>query len=324
MKRVVFVVDASPESGAGHVSRLLPIFEEFSDTNFDCCWVTNNPLNLKQLLDLLGGNYKTKKIMNLKDLNSYSCDILIADTYSIDFIDISNKILQSKMLVQIVDDISMAHDDVTLLVSGSILGPETRMKFYKKEVELVSGLEYFPLRRNIRALKKFSWERNPSSILLNFGRGVKSQEVYNHVTEFLSDIEFNFAVHVPEGIQLNNTLGNRLHFFRPERIYETVMENNSLLLCAGGVSLLESIFLNLRLLVLEISSNQRAQIDYLTNRGFVRELDLSRDLNFNTLLLNESMTPQSNELKEITEFDGRGAERLFHLITTKFNQSKKA
>jgi len=168
------------------------------------------------------------------------------------------------------------------------------------------GLDYIILRKDILTIKK---NQNPKEnyFLVTIG----GADINNHSISIAKRIhEQGFNVKVCLGPFFNFVLDNKYPFEvlnNPSNFHE-VLNNASIVICNGGGTLFESLYLNKKCYVIPQSNEEENIAKYLLEKKLILGIGLN---NFCKKNISEIINEEINQKNII---DGKGVERIFELI----------
>ena len=175
------------------------------------------------------------------------------------------------------------------------------------DISTFIGLDYIILRKDILTLKK---NQNPKEnyFLVTIG----GADINNHSISIAKRIyEQGFNVKVCLGPLYNFVLDNKYPFEvlnNPSNFHE-VLNNASIVICNGGGTLFESLYLNKKCYVIPQSNEEENIANYLLKKKLILGLGLDNFQSMNINNLNKIKIRTSNII------DGFGVNRITEIIT---------
>ena len=174
------------------------------------------------------------------------------------------------------------------------------------DISTFIGLDYIILRKNILTIKK---NQNPKEnyFLVTIG----GADINNHSISIAKKIyEQGFNVKVCLGPLYNFVLDNKYPFKvlnNPSNFHE-VLNNASIVICNGGGTLFESLYLNKKCYVIPQSNEEENIAKYLLQKKLILGIGFN---NFCEENISEIINEEINQKNII---DGKGVKRVFEII----------
>ena len=174
------------------------------------------------------------------------------------------------------------------------------------DISTFIGLDYIILRKNILTIKK---NQNPKEnyFLVTIG----GADINNHSISIAKRIyEQGFNVKVCLGPLYNFVLDNKYPFKvlnNPSNFHE-VLNNASIVICNGGGTLFESLYLNKKCYVIPQSNEEENIAKYLLQKKLILGIGFN---NFCEENISEIINEEINQKNII---DGKGVKRVFEII----------
>lgn len=281
MKNIAIAVDSRSLIGAGHVSRAIAIAEELRRRRYSISWFVSDSNNFYKLLAFfrVGSDILNKIKVNQDEY--IRTDILILDTYDDTFAKRITQLCKPRLVIQIVDELSPDFIFASMRWSGSILSERAKVRLGKR-CELYSGLKFVPLRNELKELRqsKFNPINERDSIIVSLGTSDSALEIIDKVVNIIRNLSLVHKLFISHPHYRTNSKSKYEKVINPEEMLSTAVKYNSLVICGGGLTALELLYLQLNFVVLEVAANQAAQIDFLCRHEFTEELtffDLQKD-----------------------------------------------
>ena len=276
MTNVLIVVDSGPLIGAGHVSRVIAIAEELIRRNYSISWLVSDSTNFLKLLDFFQVDSDVMKEIRINQVIFSPVDILVIDSYDDLFFQEVTQIHNPQLTIQIVDETSSASICASMRWSGSILSEKARKRL-GKGCELYAGLEFVPIRKKVKELRGssiFEPRKKKNSIIVTLGASDLAVPFIDKLLETVLDLSSVEDVFISHPNYQINSQSRNFKYLDPRDMLTEALHRNSLVICGGGITSLELLFLRLDFLVLEVAGNQAAQIEYLCENKYCEQLKL--------------------------------------------------
>lgn len=194
----------------------------------------------------------------------------------------------------------------SLLVDYNIIPFLSKFREFNAKKEIHSGLKYLIIRDEVINQKNISYE-TPNGILITLGAGKTKKNALDLRERILSQ---------NKGVKVEIIVGkfsNQLTFLQsyikknPRNFAEHICKSK-IVFTNGGATLVESIFLEKRIICWPQTQFEGEFAEYLTS---IYDFDIINDIDNLPDLRMISSIPEINEKNEI---DGKGAERVFRLV----------
>ena len=311
MTSVVIAVDSRPLIGAGHVSRVIAVAEELITRKYLVSWFVSDATNFHNLLNFFQVNLDVSNEIRINQMHYSTVDFLIIDSYDELFIQEAIQICNPGLIIQIVDETSPASILASMRWSGSILSEKARMRLGER-CELYSGLEFVPIRNKVKELRTSNelvprMEKN--SIIVTLGASDQAVRIIDKVVGVIRDLSSVEDVFISHPNYRMNFVSKNFKYLDPKDMLTTAIKRNSLVICGGGITSLELLFLRLDFLVVEVADNQAAQIEYLCKNKYSEALQLGNPKQDKQALL-RGLTNQTTKNQYNIDSLGQGSSLL--------------
>ena len=290
MKTILFGCKSSPDVGLGHLTRCIALAEELNLRGNKVCF------NHLSRIDSRGLELMSQSNLSLKCACNEKPDIVIIDSYELDFINSCSTSLGHK-LVLLVDEISPGvYADHYLQASP--------IRFWKPKNTLGGIFEFNrnPILRlcfdnvKIKSNKKVS----KAGILISLGAANNRETILKILVKTLRKFpQFRSQISVVAGGVNQSQLESQcadlgLKLLIGSYDLKTLCNDKSFVISAGGVTSWELISLEVPGFLIGVAQNQSLQIDYLNEsklrRGIVFENEKKFTEDLHQLLLNEDFS----------------------------------
>jgi len=308
MSNVLIAVDSRPLIGAGHVGRVLAIAEELIKRGYSISWFVSDSNNFLNLLSFFQVGLEISNRIQINQIQSSPLDYLVIDSYDEFFMQEVTQLCHPRLIVQIVDETSPALISASIRWSGSILSENAKMRL-GKGCSLFSGLQFVPLRNQVKELRKsnlLSPRKEKDSIIVALGASDRAIEIIDRVADIIRALPFSQEVFISHPKYEKTFESENFKYLDPRDMLAKASKHDSLVICGGGVTALELLFLRLDFLVLEVADNQVAQIDYLCKNKLAEKLELI-DSKQDTEVLRRGLTNLTIKNYEENESFGLGS-----------------
>ena len=290
MKVFWFGCKSSPDVGLGHLTRCIALAEELNLRGYKVCF------NHLSRIDSRGIGIMSQSNLTLECSCNRKPDIVIVDSYELDFINYFSTSLEHK-LVLLVDEISPdVYADYYLQASP--------IRFWKPKNTLGGVFEFNrnPILRLEFDNFKINSDENTSrsGTLISLGAANNRETILNILVKTLRKFpQFRSQISVVTGGVNQSQLESQcadlgLKLLIGSYDLKTLCDDNSFVISAGGVTSWELISLEVPGFLIGVAQNQSLQIDYLNEsklrRGIVFENEKKFTEDLRQLLLNEDFS----------------------------------
>lgn len=264
MMRYVFRADASPEIGSGHVMRVSAIAEEVISRGSLAIFIgeiTNLPW-VKARLDSLGFQ---EVISNPKEFNINSkTDVLILDAYHIPLNDSLIDIDTWHKIVTISDESTPPYaSDLTIHI-----GKDNDSQV-KSKIKTVSGMKYFPLRKNIKSMDVVD-SINCETRVLIVGGGTDINEFSKTICSALLQIQHELQITVFSNSKFSNLSSKNLQVLPIGPELDIYAQYCDLAITTASTTAIEFIARGIAVGVASAVSNQEQFYTLLVDKGVAK------------------------------------------------------
>ena len=290
MKVFWFGCKSSPDVGLGHLTRCIALAEELNSRGYKVCFNHLSRIDSRGLAIMSQSNLTLECSCNRKP------DIVIVDSYELDFINSFSTSLEHK-LVLLVDEISPdVYADHYLQASP--------IRFWKPKNTLAGVFEFNrnPILRLEFDNFKIKSDKNTSrsGTLISLGAANNRETILKILVKTLRKFpQFRSQISVVAGGVNQSRLESQcadlgLKLLIGSYDLKTLCDDNSFVISAGGVTSWELISLEVPGFLIGVAQNQSLQIDYLNEsklrRGIVFENEKKFTEDLHQLLLNEDFS----------------------------------
>lgn len=289
MKTIWFGCKSSPDVGLGHLTRCIALAEELNSRGNKVCFKDLSQINSRGIEIMSQSNLTLECACNGKP------DIVIIDSYEVDFINSFSTSLEHK-LVLLVDEISpYVYADHYLQASP--------IRFWKPKNTLGGVFEFNrnPILRLDFDNFKIKSDKNVSraGILISLGAANDRETILKILVKTLRKFpQFISQISVVAGGVNQSQLESQcadlgLNLLIGSYDLKVLCQDNSFVISAGGVTAWELISLEVPGFLIGVAQNQSLQINYLNEnnlrRGIVFENEKQFTEDLHQLLMNEDL-----------------------------------
>jgi UDP-2,4-diacetamido-2,4,6-trideoxy-beta-L-altropyranose hydrolase len=196
--KVSIVTEGFQNTGYGHITRCLSLYQAFEEKNFDTTFYVNGDNNA---VNYLAGSYH--KIINwlthptklFADING--SDILVIDSYHAgkEYYETLSKLCKTSLFI---DDFLRLDYPPGIILNGTI-NAETFPYNKKSDCDYLLGAKYIPIRKEFWDIPNRKFGQYLSSVLITFG----GQDIKNLTIPTVKAIQNNFP-----GLHKNVVVGS--------------------------------------------------------------------------------------------------------------------
>lgn len=289
--KVCIVTEGTAKTGYGHLTRCLAIYQGFEEKNISPTFVANCDVSGKQVLEdiqienfeWIGDSERLLKMIHGSEItliDSYLADLALYDEIS--------KI--SKKCVYLDDTLRLPYPP-GVIINGAAGAEDLDYQKYSKH-QLLLGLEYTPLRKAFWDIPTNMNVSTSAQILIVMGSKNCNKTSLAILTLLVPYFPFStFALIVEKGFEqlIPNTFNKSkiIVYSNVSAIkVRDLMLDSKIIITAGGQSLYESLRFDAHIVPIETADNQHNSLMGLKKAGFVQQVLLSDDYDFNESLLN--------------------------------------
>jgi len=260
----VFRADASYEMGTGHVMRILSYAEELAERGYSTTFVG----------DVEQSHWLVEKIALIRNLkwvkseNSYRPDternVLMFDSYLFSPDDPFLELEKWIAVVAIVDDNTPDYLATHYLHPGPI--GKWKKPAAAVDARIFSGLEYIPIRKNLRAVFESRKVENKVPKILIVGGGTDPFEFSNSLVRLISSSAAEFEAIVFEGKRLVDSDDERFHITQIGDQFDKNLKSANFVFTTAGTSAWELIALRIPCAVALAVENQRPNYEFIRSQ----------------------------------------------------------
>jgi spore coat polysaccharide biosynthesis predicted glycosyltransferase SpsG len=288
---LIFVAQATPQTGSGHVMRFLPLETELRKRGVRVDLYGEMSIPWMKRSDSVCSHFDS-----LDADNAYG--LAITDSYELNFLKAAHSKLSADRWIQIADSFTPLFPGVeTIWLDPSPPKDNTSVNF------IASGLKYFP----VNTLSASIPGKEAKSVVIQLG-GIPNVVLLDAVLSEISQIKYrHIDFRVFGETSLRDLPKNiRLYALSPSILGH--LENCDTVICGAGTSLWESVMNHRIVGVLEVVKNQSANYSYLLEKKVALGLGYMR----------EEVVLDSNKISQLL-LDGESRERLYRNATRCFD-----
>ncbi|ROR31532.1 UDP-2,4-diacetamido-2,4,6-trideoxy-beta-L-altropyranose hydrolase [Mobilisporobacter senegalensis] len=339
---IYFRVDGNEQIATGHVMRCISIAQAIVENGEDCTFIISDdyPKKLIQSKGFPTLNINSKwndlelEIERLIELiREKEIKKLIVDSYFV-----TKKYLKEigrHVRIIYIDDLNLFTYPVDMIINYANYYPKFNYEslYNLKNIKLLLGCEYVPLRKEFSQLERENEINNPArTVLITTG----GSDTYNIASRLLIEIieqkkYENINFHVVSGVfnqhlsqlqMLEKTYNNIFLHYNVEKMSELMMKCD-IAVSAGGTTLYELCACGVSTICFAIADNQINGVeDFGHNNIMIYAGDVSKNINIviQNILKGIALLYQNDQLREIYSkrmtnlVDGCGASRIAYEI----------
>ncbi len=284
--KIGFFFNFEKSIGGGHFWRCLNIVKKFKKSKMKYYFFSNITdryfLNLLKrdninYIKISGKNNKQVLRKLKKKIKFYKILNFVSDSYKVNyFFEKELKKVVRKLIV--IDDYVHRNHFCDLLINNNFLSPHSKAMIKKKnpKINLALGTNYNTFNNNFFFKKNYSTKKNINNIFVFFGSSISAElfKVFK-IVKFFPEIKFhmiigNFNKQFSKFkiLERKNINTNVYYKLKNEQVLDLINKCD-LAIGAGGVNMLERIYLNLPSLVTCIANNQKSSINYLSKKKLI-------------------------------------------------------
>lgn len=276
MKKILFRCDSSSTIGLGHVKRCLVLAKRLKEQNnkLEISFATldlNGNINTEILkhgfnVRILKDNKKTSLNHILKESN---IDLIIIDSYEIDFIYEEQLKIQNKNLkILSFDDMLKSHKSDIVLNHGIQAKKSDYKKIISKNCKLFCGSEYTLLRDEFFESRKEKIAKNSVAIILG---GNDVLNLSSKIADLLLEINNKYKITVIT-TSVNSNIKELKENHNIELLVDinniaSILKSKSLVITASGGTFFEVLSLKKKFINIEVAKNQKVISKFLKKKN---------------------------------------------------------
>lgn len=310
VKSVLFRCDAGDDIGGGHLIRCLTFAQALRSENVDCFFLCN-----EQAFGFPAWQNSGFKKLKTDDLTDQFFDYIIVDHYELD--QNYEKTLRPYCdQILVIDDLAnRSHECDILLDASPSRKAEDYASFVPEACTLCIGLDFLLIRDEFLKHKRpTKLNNNPHKIFVTMG-SIDGQEILPSVLEFLENYTPRLDVNIlmthrtktlerVRHLAQSSSHNVELHIDIPNPF--DMMQISDLAISAGGMTCLELVSLNVPTWAIIVADNQRENVNFLNQNGYVQDIHNYKTmdgLNLNLWLENPNFKKlKTNDKLKIIEF----------------------
>jgi len=328
--KVSIITEGFQNTGYGHITRCLSLYQAFEERNIIPTFYVNGDEKSKSFL--FESNYElidwlnhpaqlTKKIIN--------SDVLIIDSYhaSKEFYENISKFIK---LFLIIDDFMRIDYSSGIVLNGTI-NAESLPYPAKSGIEYLLGTKYIPVRKSFWDNPPRKYKSELTSILITFG----GQDIRNLTIPVLKAIkEYNpeLKTYVVFGNKSDSKKDDLQRIFPATEFYFSINESEmkrlmlecDLAIAAAGQTLYELAATGTPTIAVAVAENQRYNINEWHKAGFLIEPIFHNDINCIKKIINQLEKLNSIRIRKKlgnngkSKVDGKGSKRVVDYLIEKY------
>jgi UDP-2,4-diacetamido-2,4,6-trideoxy-beta-L-altropyranose hydrolase len=331
--KVFIITEGSKNTGFGHVTRCLSLYQDFEERGILPEFIINGDSNVEYLLK--DANYqifnwldeKSKLFEKVKD-----ADIAIIDSYLAD-ISVYNVLSDLVKLSVYVDDNKRLNYPKGIVLNANIHAE--KLNYPKKDgVTYLLGTRYTPLRKEFWEVPQKKIKEKVESIMITFG-GDDAKNMTPKILAFLNDEYSNLIKNVIIGRSFQNIdeikeymdkNTNLIYYPDAEKMKEIMLESD-IAVSASGQTLNELASVGVPTIGVCVAENQMGNIKGWRSSGFLEYTGWYNNSNILEKIKNSIKHLEGAKIRnnktQITKkiIDGKGSSRIIRLSL--FNLFKK-
>lgn len=281
MNRAVFRCDASPELGAGHVTRCLALAEALADTGWRISFVVGgNTLATVPALKTSGFEVRVLNEVDddlevLTQQAAGRAELLVVDHYGLDAqFETACRSFATKILV--LDDSTGRTHDCDVLIDAASSHPAIYAAHIPAHARVLTGLAYAFVRKSFLAHRAKALARRDgrpvSEILVSCG-ATDPNNATSVVLDALDDIAENIGISVilssraPYADAIRKRMKRRVRLVVDADDIAALMSKADIAIGAAGATAYERAVLGLPSIIIIVADNQRGIAQLMTEAG---------------------------------------------------------
>jgi len=282
-----FWADTEKKIGLGHLNRLKSVSEEFKKYGLNAKFVTKSNLISKKLISnnniflpkYISHYVKNHKIPKKIFYKNKKHKIIFIDSYKVNN-NFFKKLKQSNFKIIYFNDFKKKNNaDLNICLGSKVINKK-----------YLSGFDYIPLSKEYSKPKKNLLNKN--TLLITLGSSDPKKLTLKIVRKLLK-FNLNLIViigkyydeEIPKKLLKFNSKKIRL-IYQPKNLFE-YFRNSDSVICAGGLTVFESLSLGIPTICLELCENQTVNILNLKKFKLIKSINLKfkKNINFRKELL---------------------------------------
>lgn len=303
MKQIVVLTEASKSLGLGHLNRclnLVEIFKEKSDylIKFHISG-SDSTISLSYNHVLIEWADQT-----YLDLVLSTADLVIVDSYQASK-KILNYISKNSLRSLFIVDSKMCYGEGGANTVILFASPYSIFCDFPNSIKVLSGIDYLLFKDEILSTKvDYTVRKNIRKIVINVGGyfdEVLIKKLVSIIDEVFHDIIITILGKSKNGETIIDSKVNivLIKFVNSLEYVET-LNDADILICNGGQSLNEGLFLNKNCIVIAIAENQESNIQFWNQKKVIKYIGAEKDPDF--LIYLKLALQEYNEIEERIKF----------------------
>ena len=328
--KVSIVTEGFPDTGYGHITRCLSLYQAFEERNISPVLYINGDGNAKAFLG--NANFKLMNWLGrptqlLTEVRN--SDILIIDSYLAgkDYYENLSKLAKISLFID--DNLRIDYPE-GIILNGTI-NAETFAYRKMPGREYLLGSKYIPIRKEFWNVPQRKFHPHIGSVLITFG-GQDNRNLTPSVIKTLEDslpgINKNIVIgtgfqHMEEIEKLSGKTVNILFSLDAGKMLE-VMLSSDIAISAAGQTLYELAASGTPTIAVGTADNQRNNINEWKKRGFLIDPIYYNDINLLKKIASQVETLKSISLRKKTasigreNVNGQGSRKIIEFILEKY------
>lgn len=318
----MFRLDAGGEIGDGHAMRCFSLAYSAQALGFECCllvschnselprsiqyWV-DHKIIVSRLSHSLssGSSFDGKETIAFIEKNNI--DWLVVDGYQFSA-EFWHQVSGAKCKKLRFDDMATEDYSADIVVNQNPGAEINFLNSYSKVNKKLLGLKYANIRSDIKDIKL----EGGNSILICLGGNADAELSYN-IAKRIRDAGIKQLIQIiAENIPNNNEEIKGVHFFKPTDL-SCFFKACGIVVCGGGVTAIECLYLKLPTVMLSLADNQLAGANYLSK---YKNMCLANSIDEIPSLIKVFCSKKQAQCYENALYvpDGKGSERIIKSI----------
>ncbi|MGG5617848.1 hypothetical protein ACPDHD_16375 [Myroides odoratimimus] len=316
--KVLVLTEGSNEIGLGHIGRVNSLLSVFRKEQFEIEWYIKGGQTIDLGLDekVLFVEWDQESFLNVMSSYTY----FIIDTYVVSKDFLKKVIDLGKNTLFIIDSkLSYCDSEINPNVFTLFASAYAQKDIVSSKVNFIGGVDYILFKEEFyQAEIKNVLSIDIELIVVNIG-GFYEEKFINEICRVINNVFKGISVYVlgkckSRKSNMFYSKMNKFHFlFLENKAYVDILNQSDLIICNGGQSINEAIFLNKPSIVIKMADNQTKNIEYWADLGVINYIG-SKDDGF----LMDKLSSELIFLKSIKERD-----KLLSFEKVKFSSNVK-
>ena len=277
MKTIYFIAEIDDETGKGHYSRMISLFNNLNyEKKFLYVKTNSKNYSFNEKIKLYNKNF-------FNEINKN--DLVFIDSLNLN--DISNDIFLPERVVLLLDnDFDLKSIKFKALVLP--INYKVHLTNLNEATKIYEGKELIILNGNLKDYRSYHTNNNFKKVTLSLGG---SSKFYQHITKIRSLIpsdEFDLTI-----VSKDRRIKGSIFYNKVEKYYELISKSDFLILSAGQ-SIYEALFLNKLIIPISLTDNQNKNLEDLKKRGLFKFNITAKKIFSTKHVINDFVTYYSN------------------------------